>query len=285
MAFTWLASYPKSGNTWMRAFLTAYRTGTADINALEGGGGITSRQVFEDYMGVTSSEMRFDELLRLRSHFHRLLATSAPDPQFAKTHDAFQQSPGGWALFPAASSSGCIYIFRNPLDVAVSYAHHEGQSIDWAIDRMADPDARLAGWRNRVSPNLPETLSTWSDHVTSWLDQTLIPVHRVSYEAMIRDPRTAFTGVLRFAGLEVEDSRLDGAIAASRFDALRDQEAVAGFSEKTQVSPSFFRQGRAGGWREVLTEAQVSRLVASHGPVMARLGYPDETGACPGDDR
>ena len=276
MAITWLASYPKSGNTWTRAFLTAYRQGAADINALDGGGLITSRHMFDDYMGVASSELTFEELLRLRSDFHRQLASTVLAPWFAKTHDAFQQSGDGRALFPAEASAGCIYIVRNPLDVAISYAHHEGRSIDWSIARMADPDARLAWWRQGVSSSLPEALSSWSGHVTSWLDQTLVPVHCVSYETMVQDPGTAFTGVLRFAGLEVEAERLGAALAASRFDVLRDQESAAGFGEKTQISPSFFRQGRAGGWRDVLTRDQVARIVESHGSVMARLGYLDE---------
>lgn len=282
MAITWLASYPKSGNTWMRAFLTAYRAGAADINALQGADMITSRHLFDDHMGVASSELPLDELFRLRGDFHRLMATTVRGPWFAKTHDAFQQSADGWALFPAEASAGCIYIVRNPLDVVVSYAHHEGRGIDWAVDRMADPDARLAWWRDGVSPNLPEALSTWTGHVTSWLDQTMVPVHLVSYEAMSGDPRTTFAGVLRFAGLEVEDARLDAAIAAARFEALRNQEAAAGFGEKTQVSPSFFRQGRAGAWRDVLTNDQVTRLVAAHEPAMARLGYLDEARAFTG---
>ena len=279
MTITWLASYPKSGNTWTRAFLTAYRQGSADINALDGAGLITSRHLFDDEMGVASSDLTLDELFRMRSAFHRQLAATVREPWFAKTHDAFQQSGDGWALFPAEASAGCIYIVRNPLDVAISYAHHEGRSIDWAIARMADPDTRLAWWRHGVSSSLPEALSSWSGHVTSWLDQTRVPVHCVSYETMVQDPRTAFAGVLRFAGLAVEAERLEAALAASRFDVLRDQESAAGFGEKTQTSTSFFRQGRAGGWRDVLSREQVGRIAESHGPVMARLGYLDEARA------
>jgi len=276
MTITWLASYPKSGNTWMRAFLTAWQAGAVDINGLHAGSVMNSRHLFDEEMGLASSDLSLAELFRLRGGFHIRMAASMRAPCFVKTHDAFRLPGGEACLFPAGASAGCVYIVRNPLDVAVSFAHHEARSIDWTIERMADPDARLNWWSSGISPSLPEALSTWSGHVTSWLDQTLVPVHPVSYEAMSRNPRAAFAGVLRFAGLEVDEGVLDAAIAASRFEVLRDQEAAAGFGEKTQTSESFFRQGRAGGWRDALTRDQIARIVEDHGPVMARLGYLDE---------
>lgn len=276
MAITWLASYPKSGNTWVRAFLTAYRATTADINALDGASVIHSRHLFDDYMGVSSSEMTLAELERARPDFHIRFAETTRPPFFVKVHDAFHGATTGEPLFPAEASQGAIYVVRNPLDVAVSYAHHEARGIDRIIDRMADSSAALNQWQGRISSGLPQVMSTWSEHVTGWLDQTVTPIHLVSYEALSATPHAVFAGLLRFAGLDVDDARLDAAIAATRFDALKAQEGAAGFREKTQASGSFFRKGVVGDGRRVLSPEQADRIVRDHGPVMARLGYLDQ---------
>jgi aryl sulfotransferase len=276
MAITWLASYPKSGNTWMRAFLMAWQTGEVDINGLHGGSMILSRHLFDEEMGLASSELPRAELYRLRRGFHVRMAATMRAPCFVKTHEAFRLPGKEPCPFSAEASAGCVYIVRNPLDVAVSFSHQVALSVDGVIERMADPDFWLAWWPDKIAPTLPAPLSTWSGNVTSWLDQTEVPIHLVSYEAMSRDPHAAFSGVLRFAGLEVDEGGLDAAIAASRFEALRDQEAAAGFEEKADSSASFFREGQTGGWRQSLTRDQIARIVENHGPVMARLGYLDE---------
>ena len=64
----WLASYPKSGNTWLRAFLTSFQSGgqPVDINSMAGGPIASARKRFDDAMGVEASELTQEEIDRYR---------------------------------------------------------------------------------------------------------------------------------------------------------------------------------------------------------------------------
>jgi hypothetical protein len=63
------------------------------------------------------------------------------------------------------------------------------------------------------------------------------------------------------------------AIDWSSFDNLKSQEQEDGFKEKPEHAERFFREGRAGQWKEILTPAQVDRIVKDRGEQMARFGY------------
>ena len=67
--------------------------------------------------------------------------------------------------------------------------------------------------------------------------------------------------------------RLLRAIERCRFEELRKREEAHGFAERSEFAERFFREGRVGQWREVLSEAQVKRVVAAHRPTMQRHGY------------
>ena len=274
MSLVWLASYPKSGNTWMRVLLTNYLEPAgepASINALLSGARWFDRHEFEEWTGLQSSALTPDEMLRYRSLYAEGLAAESPHPTFVKAHDACVRTDRGELLFPASVTAGAIYIVRNPLDVAVSFAHHVQEPIDSIIGWMSDPfrTSSISG----SFPVLPQPLSTWSGHVSSWLDQESFPVHRVRYEDMLADPDAEFGAVVRFAGLDYNANGVARAVRHSRFEVLREQEARGGFRERMPLTTSFFRQGRAGSWRDTLSVKQVSAVVDAHARAMARLGY------------
>jgi hypothetical protein len=98
----------------------------------------------------------------------------------------------------------------------------------------------------------------------------------IRYEDMQADPLATFSQAARFLALPGDPARVDKAIRFSDFRELARQEAEKGFRERPQHTERFFREGRSGGWRDKLTVAQVSRIVAAHGPVMRRFGYLDE---------
>ena len=276
MGVVWLASYPKSGNTWLRAVLTAYvRADNAPplINALIGSSIAISRDAFDEGLGLKSSDMTPDEVLRYRPLFHAMLAEELPSPAFVKVHDHNLRLPRGAALFPESATSGVVYLVRNPLDVAVSYAHHSNVSIDDTVRWMNNPRAAESSGASRITPRLPEPLTTWINHTASWLDQEELPLYVARYEDLLADPHAAFGRIVRFAGLEWDGARLARAIDRSAFSSLRAEEAKSGFREKQPTAPSFFRAGVAGSWRTTLSQRQIRALVDAHGPMMERLGY------------
>lgn len=274
--FIWLASYPKSGNTWMRMALNCLDNDgrPLDINNLEGplGDIAASRTGFDRWCDIDSTDLGPDEILAARPHAFRLMARGLKQPVFKKAHEAFVPVPGGGWLFPADATVAAIYMVRDPRDVAISYAHHLGRSVDEAIARMADPAHDMVG-RDGGNWQLPQPVGSWSQHVESWLDRPPFPVLLVRYEDMLADLAAILRPVMVLAGRRVGGDRIDRAVQATRFDALRAQEQQHGFRERSLRTQTFFRQGRAGGWRDTLSPAQVARIEADHATVMARLGY------------
>ena len=276
----WIAAWPKSGTTWLRAVLTSYLRedgGPPPINALIGGSA-NHREAFEEYLGLDSSDMTDAEILRHLPRFREVLAERLSadrqrnEPSFVKAHEAYRL-PGGAPLFSRTGTAGVVYLVRNPLDVAVSYAHHLNWPIGRTIRLLADPTAHETHRPGGIFDRLPEPLSTWSGHVESWTQQTALRLHVARYEDLLANPRAGFGAILRFAGIELEQARLDRAIEHTSFRRLQAQEAESGYAEKQPTAPSFFRAGVAGTWRTALTAAQVQALTAAHGAVMARFGY------------
>jgi len=269
----WLASYPKSGNTWVRAFLTNYlrkRKTPADIDDLEGKFIASDRHLFDEMVGVEASDLGDEEVAMCRAEVFRRFVHDSDETHFIKVHDGFDI--GGVPLFPADVSALAVYIIRNPLDVSISLAHHHGVSLDVAVDRMCR-GFTLSEGGDRLKAQLPQVLPPWSDHVRSWVEQGNIPVLVLRYEDLVREPHAAFLELVERLGLEIDRAGLARAIAFSSFDVLRAQEQSHGFIERPSDGRAFFRGGRVGGGEEALHGAQVRRLVAAHGEMMRRFRY------------
>lgn len=274
----WLASYPRSGNTWMRALLTNYLEdgdGPASIEALIGGPDLIQRQVADEQLGLSSSDLTEEETLRMRSRFYESWAADLPRPSFIKVHDACLRTADGSLLFPSSVTLGAVYVVRDPLDVAVSTAHFWNRPVARSVSDLCCPDAALSRRAGGIWDTFPQSLLSWSGHAASWLDQTELPVHAVRYEDLLADTAAAFGPVLRFAGIEPEAERLSRAVDRARLARLRAQERRSGFWEKPPTARAFFRSGRAGAWRGALSRDQVRALIDAHGPVMERFGYLD----------
>ena len=281
-SIVWLASYPRSGNTWLRALLTNWLEDGEDpasINALVGGPNPSERCVFDEWLGLSSSDLVPEEILRLRPRLHEALAAELPRPTFVKVHDACLRTAGGALLFPPGATCGAVYLVRNPLDVAVSCAHFWNWPVARGVAELCRPEAALSQPAGGIHEMLPQALLTWSGHVASWLDQGELPVHVARYEDLLANPEAAFGAILRFAGFEPEAGRLARAVGHARFERLRAEEERSGFHEKPPTCSSFFRAGRAGSWREALSREQVRALVDAHAPLMERFGYLGEAKA------
>lgn len=278
----WLASYPKSGNTWLRVFLSNYLADTdqpVSINKLGTHPIASSRDWFDEWAGVKASALAPDLVERLRPRVYRCMARSSSETLFMKAHDAWRRFQDGDSLFPPDVSLGAVYVVRNPLDVAPSYAAHLGVDLSLAVERMCDPTCQIGGVLGKGTYQLRQTLNSWSDHVGSWVDQDTLPVHVVRYEDMKRDPVAAFTKIVDFCRLPKTPQRIDRAVAHSDFSTLQAQECAEGFNERPlNAAAAFFRKGRVGGWRDELAAPLVDRIIQCHGAMMRRFGYVDADG-------
>lgn len=277
----WLASYPSSGNTWVRAMLVAllHRNGAElDINGLGAIPTAAQRSLLDRFGGVETADLRWDEIQNLRPAAYRAVARAIEETRFLKIHDHLGATPGGEPLVPVDGTRGAVYIVRNPLDVVASFANHFGKSLDEAIRAMADPSFTLSPASKGFHVQVPQTVGGWSHHVGSWVERAPFPVHTVRYEDLLAAPVDTFLGVVRFAGFSHSREEVAWAVEAAAFERLRAQEGAGGFRERAATTRRFFRHGRAGGWREELTPRQVEAVVREHGEVMRRFGYlPDES--------
>lgn len=274
--FYWLASYPKSGNTWLRlALWSLERDGAAvDFANLQGLATIASaRQSFDAVLGVESSDLTPDEIAILRPRVYEDEAARAQKPILRKVHDAWTLTPAGEPLFPAAATLGAVYLTRDPRDLVISLAHHTGSTIDDQIFKMADPAAISAPQRRSMADQLPQRCRDWSSHVESWLAAPGRPALLVRYEDMLTDPAAALARVAAYFGWTPNPQTVERTVAATAFPVLRAEEERHGFRERQPDADRFFRQGRAGGWRHALTAEQAHRIEQAHGRVMTRLGY------------
>jgi len=272
----WLASYPKSGNTWMRLALSSLHAGGRMIQLKEMGRGVgellTKRSIFDEALNVDSSDLSLDEISRLRPLLYPLLRDRTGQFRIWKTHDAWERSADGVPLFPAGITAVALYIVRDPREVAVSLAHHMGCDLDAAISLMARVD-RPSSAKHKITNQFPPFLSSWSGHVESWLDQSDLSPLTIRYEDMIADLAGVLTRVAALLDLPQEPAAIRGAVEATRFDRLRDLEGVEGFEEAPRKNARFFRSGLTGSWRDSLSTAQIARIERDHGAMMARLRY------------
>lgn len=274
--FFWLASYPKSGNTWVRLALSCLRVGSesVDINNFQRPADSisASRTLFDQMMGIDSADLTTAEILSLRPMALRLAAAEMIEPVIWKAHESNLATPPAEPLFPAEITRGALYIVRDPRDVALSLAYHRSSTVDRVIDDMANPDFVMAKRDDRLTEQLPQPLGHWSQHVESWRNAAF-PVTLVRYEDLLTDTVATLGRIAQAVGLHYDQTLLARAAAATRFETLQQQEQQHGFSEKPRTMTRFFRSGQAGTWRTALTPAQSDRILADHGAVMASLGY------------
>lgn len=277
----WLASYPKSGNTWFRVFLTNLLRDDdcpASINELESTPIASARGIFDEHTGIDGSDLTMEEIDRLRPEIYTHLAETAEDPLFMKIHDAYVTVDDGIPLIPARATKAAIYFIRNPLDVAVSFAHHSASNADKTISMMANREAAMCKATDRLVNQLRQPLRSWRLHVLSWVDEAPFPVCPIRYEDMVQRSPETFEKAVGFAGLAHTPEQIQKALEFSSFEMLKEQEEKNGFREKNPMSESFFRKGRIGSWREELSEAQARRIIDDQADVMRRFGYLDEHG-------
>ena len=268
----WLASYPKSGNTWLRAFLANLIANRADPVPLDElsryAEDEAAPELFSALAGRPSAELDIGEIAALRAQVHAAIAARAHATRFVKSH-TMAGSFDGHPLHNWQVSAGAIYVVRNPLDVAVSMAHHFGIGLDEAIDRLGDEHVATANDALFVS----QILGSWSAHVKGWANMASDRILVLRYEAMLDKPIKAFSKVAKLAGLGQDRARIERAIRHAGFQSLATMEKKHGFVEAANDKARFFRNGRVNEWREVLNREQVQRVIDAHREQMVRFGY------------
>lgn len=231
------------------------------------------RELFESMLGLETSDMLEEEIAAVRPAVYRRVSDQADETIFCKIHDAYSRTLSGDLMFPPEATLASIYLIRDPRDVAVSFAHHQGWSLKAAVRAMGDEDYGLAMPGDAFNHQIPQRLGSWSSHVLSWVDQDDSPLLVLRYEEIQEDAQACLTRILSFLDLPICENRVERAVDFSSFQQLQRQERKNAFLEKNPAASSFFRKGVSGNWREELPEDLVNRIRYCHGTVMRRFGY------------
>ncbi|MRU14499.1 sulfotransferase domain-containing protein [Roseovarius sp. A21] len=271
----WLASYPKSGNTWTRIFLANYLTNSQEpvsINqARHFGIADVGAEMYHRVAGRRIDTHDVPLTLQLREGVLRGISNNNADVNLVKTHSICQVARGVH-LISYQYTRSAIYVMRNPLDMVMSYARHFALSIEGAATSICSENNFLGADDSVV----PTFLGTWSDHVNSWTAKKPYPTLVLRYEDMLERPEEEFSKVVEHFGMTVDPERLDRAIRFSSFKELKKQEKSTGFVERPEKSKSFFTKGQSGHWKDELPPELIDKIIKANRQTMKRFGYLDE---------
>jgi hypothetical protein len=247
--FQLIASYPKSGNTYVRVFLAHYLRGETDLNKV--GWPLFTSAVYFPFADPKRPLPR-NRIPKFDTNY------------IAKTHELGN-------LYSGRYVDRAVYLIRNPLDVVPSYARHMSISIDRAIMATANKNNKLKHTERIFS----QRIGSWTTNITSWLRVTEFPVLYLRYETLLSDPAYAFKQILTFldSGTPMNAKKFSDALEFTRFENLKKKEVEKGFKEARGSTGKFFNVGTSGQWKTALTPAQIDRVKSIHGDTMKLVGY------------
>jgi hypothetical protein len=269
----WLASFPKSGNTWTRAFLANLILDPPEPLSLQRIGEVCPSEPaeiwFRPFAKGKVADLSGPEIAALRVKAQERVVRLNKNVVPMKTH-SYLGEDSGHPIFSMQATYGAVYIIRDPRDIVLSAADHFGKTLDEVIAWMADPQAMCKRMPGTI---VHELQSSWSNHVESWTKWNHPGIFVVRYEDLLADTLDQFGRIARHFGISSDTARIRKAAEFSSFKQLQKMEAEQGFVERSIHSERFFRAGRSGGWQDKLTADQVKRIESDHAAQMKRFGY------------
>ena len=273
----WLASYPKSGNTWLRMFLKSYFMKTGEKFSLEKSAsesfnpiGFPDPKILED---LKVDYYKFEEIVKNWETMQDYLNLNN-QTNFVKTHNAMC-TVGSYKFTTHKNTKGVIYIVRDPRDVLVSYSHHFGLDYGQTFEMISSP--YNCEYPTSKSKRYKKTLmGNWSDHYNSWKNYNSCKVLIIKYEDMILKELDTFKKVINYLN-EVNDTefieeKFKKALKQSNFNELQKMEKTDGFSEKGKGN-LFFRSGKMGVWKKEVSVEIIKKIETLFNKEMLELGY------------
>jgi len=263
----WLASYPKSGNTWLRCLYAAYQFGGVSLKRIQGSVGDVNPYIYHKLSPYPNPSHKDQSLLRQAALLNEVHLADEK-PVLVKTHFVNAQIDENYTI-PKTMTQGAMVIVRDPRDIALSFSRHLGKSVDDTIAAMNQYDFSIVN-----KAGISSLLSTWSNNVATWVNEKRFPVEVMRYEDMQLHPARALRLLLGLKGVDdPDDDRIDHAVRVCGFKALQEKEAREGFAEASDHNDRFFNSGKCKQWLDGLTREQIEQIESDHGVVMKMMGY------------
>lgn len=273
----WLASYPKSGNTWLRMFLKSYFLKPGEKFGLENSRldnfksqGFPDQEIL-DHLKVDYN--KFEEIAKNWEAMQDYINLNNKT-NYVKTHNAMC-TVGSFKFTTPRNTKGAIYLVRDPRDVLVSLAHHDGYDFEQTFEYLSSSynfEYPLSGGK-RYKKTL---MGNWADHYKSWKNFKSCKTLIVKYEDMVLDESNTFKKIINYLteidGTMFSEEKLHKALKQTQFKELQKMERADGFSEKGK-GEFFFRKGKIGGWKNDLSGDLVKKIEKVFYKEMVELGY------------
>lgn len=271
---TYIASYPRSGNTFVRTLLANYLDDGGQMVTPKAvaffGVGEKIEPLWQACTGQDWRQRTLETEWRARkAYLDGVRALPGEGPVFLKTH-TLNGSIFDTPAFFFEPADRIVYVVRHPLDVLVSGAHFFETDIETMAGRLL-----ASGAFNTTPAGHFEVVGAWVEHVGGWMTETRCPLLMVRYETLLATPDLELARILRFLDVFPEPARIERALRHSAFEAQQAAHAEEGFDQGPGRDPRhvFYREGKAGRWRRVLPPEVVDRTVEAIGPYMAAFGY------------
>ena len=273
----WLASYPKSGNTWIRSFLCAYLFLDLDkesfsFDVLRHIPSFPSKKLFnahgldpKNLQEVAETWIKVQRKINLNKKIN-----------FLKTHNASGNYNKHY-FTDKNNTLGAIYIVRDPRDVLVSYSRYIKKNIRETL-KLIQSDNHI-GFLEDYEGVEGEIRGSWSQHYNSWKNFNIKETIVIKYEDLIEDPFGNFLKVINYLNklfkLKVDEEKIKKCIKITNFNNLQNLEKKTGYKEKltNNLEVSFFNTGKTKQWQKELDQKTINIIEKKFEKEMRELNY------------
>ena len=279
----WIASYPKSGNTWVRSFLSTYIYAEKNSSVFKNIKKIINFPNISHFKGIFvinkfTQEEQKDKKKKDKKKFEiskywitaQKKINLSNEITFLKTHN-FGGSLEGNEFTNSENTSAVIYIVRDPRSVAVSNAYHNSISYDQSISDLFDEKIFATN-----EGNLLEFRSSWKVNYLSWKRRSC-PRLIIRYEDLISDQYQYFKKILNFINdfkkINIDELKIKETIELCKLENLSKLEDQVGFEEKLKKEKKFFRKGLVDEWKSQLNKDQIKKIENAFFEEMRELKY------------
>jgi len=275
----WIASYPKSGNTWVRSFLTAYyycKDGILDIANLN---------VIQDYPNKQffKKEVKEGEIYKHWEDSQKEICKNKKI-KFLKTHNSLISAFGKDFTHPKYSL-GVVYIIRDPRNVITSLKNHNDfKTYDEALDLMQNDNAIINDYKHLKNFAKTNIINSWRINYQSWLKNNFFRRLTLKYEDMISNPEETFRDLVVFINTicrfndNFDKQKFRNAIESTSFNNLKSLEEKGQFMENVYSvhdnrKINFFNQGPKNDWRKHLDKDLLNKMNNFYKEDLEKFGY------------
>ena len=280
----WIASYPKSGNTWLRALISSYYSsedGKFDENIISRIGQFPEKRHFTSFdydQNVVTDTARFWLKAQEKINLDKKL-------NFFKTHNAFG-SVNNNPFTDAKNSIGALYVVRDPRNVITSLKNHYELNTEQALKWMQNENNYIYDVHRFKQDGYSDFqfISSWITNYKSWKVQKKIPIKIIKYEELLGETFIVFKDVIEFINKtsgnneKINKDKLKNAVNSTLFDKLKSNEEKNGFSEAITSKTSnkkipFFYLGPKNDWRKILDDELKNKLNDIYKQNLIELSY------------